>query len=423
VEWPEKQPKHADSNIKKAGSEWDVRIKFLLPNRQVFDRHAVVTSRTAARKVRDDFFAAFNARCQQIFAEAERSLLPPERPRLTLTELGEKCRDEWWPARGRSADVAEQYFQKLRDYVIPVIGGERFIDTISPDDWDTILKEIIGTVSQFNRPLSESTIRKVKAVLSSALSCAVSQKYLLINPLRGLPYNPHPLDEADRQGTDSEEWDDEDAPAKRMLTDEEAAILLKKAKNTLAYPLIVLQLAFGLRIAEALAVKWSDFDFVKQELKVRFQVKRRKNPNWHPGSTAPKTILQRVRYLKSKAGARDIFIFDDAAELLKTLRKGADEALVCPNERGGLMEPRNAQRVFHAVLELAELCGQQPTTHSLRAYRLSYWANVLALPASQLQRLAGHSRIETTLRFYVRGDTASLKAWLATRAPVGSATL
>jgi len=427
MQWIEKRPKNPDANIKKTVEGWNVRVKFLLPNRKVFDRHASASSRTEARKIRDDFYAAFNDGALEIFAEAERSFLPPDRPQLTLQQLATKCRDEWWPARGRSADIADQYYQKIATYCIPVLGADKPIDQITPDGWDSILQHLGSVTTQFSKPLSASTIRKVKACLSSALSCAVSQKYLLVNPLRGLPYNPNPLSEADRLGSSVEEIADDEAPAKRMLSDEEARELLKASKDSIIRPMIVLQLAFGLRIAEALAVQWSDFDWQKKTLKVRYQVKRRKNPKWKVGSGEPRSLLQRVKYLKSKAGNRDIYLFDDALELLKALQIGQGEALVCPSEKGGPMEPRNAQRAFSAVLEASKVKSEKPTTHSLRSWRISHWANVVALPASQLQRLAGHTRIETTLRYYVRGDTDSLRQWLDGRAlpvsPLGSPAL
>jgi integrase len=422
MQWSEKRPKNLDANIKQAGRSWLVRVKLKLPDGSIFESEATAPTKVLARKDRDDIFAAYNNQAFAILsgerdAERERAA-----NKMSLGELAVKCRDEWWPAKGRSVDISEQFFQKVRDYVYPVLGEDLDITTIVPAHWDRVLAHLLEIRYGDDKPLSESTIRKVKATLSSALSCAVTNKRLMVNPIKGLPYNPHPLTVADRLGKDVEELaDGDDAPAKRMLSDEEVQKLIRAANGSLIYPLVVLQLGFGLRIGEALAVKWSDFDWSSNEVRVRFQAKRRRNPEWAEGSKVPRTVLQRVRLLKSRAGKRDIYLFADAEALLKTLPRGVDGAYVCPSDVEGLMDPRNAQRAFNELLAKLELDGEKPTTHSMRSWRLSNWANVVGLPVSQLQRLAGHTRVETTMRYYVRSDRASLVTWLDSRGEVSSA--
>ena len=424
MQWSEKRPKNLDANIKQVGKSWVVRVKLKLPDGSLFESQATAPTKTLARKDRDDLFAVYNNQALSILSgerDAERERVAN---RMSLSELAVKCRDEWWPGKGRSVDISEQFFQKIRDYVYPVLGEDRDIATIAPAHWDRVLAHLLTVRQVHDKPLSESTIRKVKAPLSSALSCAVAHKRLTANPIKGLPYSPHPLTVADRLGKNVEDLrDEDDDPAKRMLSDEEAQKLLEASKGGLVYPLVVLQLGFGLRIGEALAVKWGDFDWSSNELRVRFQAKRRRNPEWIEGAKAPRTVLQRVRFLKSRAGKRDIFLFPDTEALLKTLPRGVDGAYVCPSEVGGLMDPRNAQRAFNALLARIELDGEKPTTHSMRSWRLSNWANILELPASQLKRLAGHSRIETTMRYYVRSDRASLEQWLESRGTVKSILL
>ncbi len=412
--WTEKRPKSPNANlVELERGSWAARVRLKLPDGRAFERERTCQTKTEARRLRDEMYAAFNTLALDIIT-AESVPDVPEREPLTLKVLAEKCRDEWWPAKGRSPDISDQFYQKIQTYCYPVLGEDRLISTITPDDWDAILISLHGVVTERYGPLSSSTIRKVKACLSSALSCAVTRKYLDLNPIKGLPYNPNPLAEADRMGKDAESLTDEDAPAKRMLSDAKAKQILAKSKGTLIYPMVVLQLGFGLRIAEALAVRWSDFDSDTGELKIRYQVKRRKNMRTSEGLVKTKSILERVAILKSKSGKRDIFPFDDAVELLKSIQRKGDHSLLCPNERGGLMEPRNAQRLYTSIVEALELPGDKPTTHSLRSWRLSSWANA-GLPPSQLQRLAGHSRIETTMKFYVRSDTASLKQWISER--------
>jgi integrase len=302
VIWTEKRPKGPNTNlVKLARGAWAARVRLKLPDGRSSERERTCTTKTEARRLRDEMYAAYNTLAFEIVAGTDSPSVPDREP-LTLRALSEKCRDVWWPAKGRSADIADQYFQKIETYCYPVLGEDRLISTITPDDWDAILLSLHYVVSERYGPLSSSTIRKVKACLSSALSCAVARKYLDVNPIKGLPYNPNPLAESDRLGTNAEALPDEEAPAKRMLSDKEALAILAKAKGTLAYPMIVLPLGFGLRIAEALAVKWSDIDAESGELKVRFQVKRRKNTRSDGESPKTKSVLERVAVLKSKSG-------------------------------------------------------------------------------------------------------------------------
>lgn len=102
--------KNADANIKQVNGRWDMRVKLVLPDHSILERKGSASSRTAARKLRDDLYATYNALALNIIA-AIPGEDPLERPRMTLKELAAKCRDEWWPARGRSTDIAEQLIE------------------------------------------------------------------------------------------------------------------------------------------------------------------------------------------------------------------------------------------------------------------------------------------------------------------------
>lgn len=431
MDWIEKRPKSLNANIMERGGGYFVRVRLVLPNGLGFRRELTAPTKTAARKLRDDIFAAYNEMSLSILGGAGTAFKPraSNESAMTLRQLAETCRDSWWPAKGRSPEVSEQYFQKIRDYVYPVVGEGAPIDSISAADWDRILERSKGVVTNRKSLMSTQTIRKVKASLSSALSRAVAHGRLASNPIKGIVFEPNPLTEADRLGIDAESLSDEETPARRPISDYEAVAILKGIGSGPGYALAVLQLCFGLRIAEALAVRPDDFDG-SGELHVRWQVRRRKNPKWTVGSDNPKTVLQRVPVLKSKAARREIITMEDAKVLMSTLPPTPAGKTIVRTEAGGLVDPRNAQRAFrNAVRALAndgKMAVPLPTTHSLRSWRISHWANVVGMPPSHLMRLAGHGNIETTMKYYVRSDGASLSAWLAARpgdsprSPLGS---
>lgn len=165
--WVEKRAKDADANLKKSGGRWHVRVKLALPGGQTFDKIGTAATKPEARAVRDDLFAAYNHQARQIISEIA---VRDERAEagMTLRELAIKCRDEWWPAKGRSADTAEQYFQKIEDYAYPVLGPDKPIREIGSEDWDAVLAFLHTKTGHGKKPLTEATIRKMKACLSSA---------------------------------------------------------------------------------------------------------------------------------------------------------------------------------------------------------------------------------------------------------------
>ncbi|HWD39857.1 MAG TPA: hypothetical protein VG944_13500 [Fimbriimonas sp.] len=87
-----------------------MRVKLLLPNREVFERRSRSSTKARARKARDEIYDVYNARAIELLVGEQEALLPPKAARLTVSELAAKCRDEWRPARGRSIDVPEQYY-------------------------------------------------------------------------------------------------------------------------------------------------------------------------------------------------------------------------------------------------------------------------------------------------------------------------
>lgn len=140
MKWVEKRPKGIDANLKQTGGQWNVRVRLKLPDGTLFERELVAATKAAARKTRDDVYAAYNDLALSILAGEDQRVSKPRPDGMVLQDLANRCRDEWWPARGRSVDISEQYFQKLRDYVIPALGADRPVSSIDADDWDRVLE-------------------------------------------------------------------------------------------------------------------------------------------------------------------------------------------------------------------------------------------------------------------------------------------
>jgi integrase len=141
----------------------------------------------------------------------------------------------------------------------------------------------------------------------------------------------------------------------------------------------------GLRIGEAVALRWVDVDFGRRRVKVR----RR----YYRGSFAPP---------KSRYGRRDVPLSEGMSRRLWELRKNSspiDEAPVFPSRSGGLLDSSN---VFSRVLKPAAKAAGVPWVgfHTLR----HSCASILfrrGLNAKQVQVWLGHHSPAFTLATYV----------------------
>ena len=213
--------------------------------------------------MRDSFFEEFNVlEGGEAYAKTLAVVRSADGP--TLEEWVRKCVDELWPPV--IPNTVRDYEQALRDHVLPSWGTTP-LRSLRSADLKTYIYGLLEKRVQIsrgkNKPpeervLSLSSVRAIKAALSSALSLAVEHRIIETNPLIGLKMRWQAADAARRRTLGIEE---DDVPSKRLLKLEEVQALLRAAQDSPIYPAIFLQSKLGLRIAEALAVRKSDFDF------------------------------------------------------------------------------------------------------------------------------------------------------------------
>jgi integrase len=164
----------------------------------------------------------------------------------------------------------------------------------------------------------------------------------------------------------------------------------------------------GLRLGEIRALMWADVDLQAGTLNVR----RSLLPNGTP--KAPKT----------EAGVRTVPLLPALRRLLLAwkLRSAYTEttALVIATADGKPVSERNLRRALEAAKDAASLSmtDERLSWHSLRHSFASMLATDLALPATTLARLTGHSDAGFTLRVYARDrrDETALVDDVLTRA-------
>jgi integrase len=169
-------------------------------------------------------------------------------------------------------------------------------------------------------------------------------------------------------------------------------------------PLYQLALTTGMRLGELLGIRWDDLDWDKKTLTIQRQLKRIK----HKGLVLlpPKT----------RAGRRTIRLGPTTWSLLKALRKAQFQEQFCRDpdqgsidlvftqESGAPRGPRQVQKAFKALLELADLPEMRfhDLRHTAATHMLANGVDLLTV-----SRRLGHSRASTTLDTYAHMVTGT----------------
>lgn len=236
------------------------------------------------------------------------------------------------------------------------------------------------------RLLSASTKRQAFAVLKLALDQAVRDRLIAANPLAEIsrPSKVHA-----------------EVP---VLTADQVDILLVASTGRWIHPLLVFVADTGVRLGEALALRWSDVD-----LDAGTAVILRSTP----GATSPKT----------SAGRRAVPLVPDVLDALKEQRSRqrqdrlkmgpgwTDLDLVFASGTGTALDPHNARRALRRVLSDAGLPTERPW-HTLRHSLATRLLN-RGVPMPVVSALIGHASIRTTVDIYGHSDPALTAAAMA----------
>ena len=226
--------------------------------------------------------------------------------------------------------------------------------------------------------LSPRTIRGIRAVLRSALSDAVKWRVVPFNAATAAS-----LPRASRVDV-------------RVFTPEEARKFLAEAESDRLGAIFSVALAVGLRLGEALGLRWIDVDLERSQLHVRQALQR---------------IDGELRFVEpqSEQSRRTVALPDLVATILKRhrtrqleerLKAGSrwkDQGLVFTTTIGTPLDERNVRRAFCSILRRAEL----PT---IRIHDLRHTCASLLLVQGVHPRIVmetlGHSQISLTMDTY-----------------------
>ena len=281
---------------------------------------------------------------------------------------------------GCKRSTVRGYDDLLRIHVLPVFGALRLNEISKGKIKDFLASKVIDG-------FSTSSVMHMKNVISGVLNQAVDAEVIQSNLSLGIGKR------IAQKATNGEAENGNGNETADPLTREEAKLLLDTAMTYFAkyYALFLLLLRTGVRIGEALGLKWADIDFNGRFIHIR-------------------RALSRMRIETPKSGkTRRVDMSPQLAETLAVYRtackrKGVALGLgdmpeyVFTNEKGGFINPDNwRRRVFNKALEKSGI--RRVRVHDLRhtyaTLRLSKGDNI-----TDVSKQLGHHSVKLTLDIY-----------------------
>ncbi len=320
----------------------------------------------------------------------------------------------------RKVNVDIDSYKRLLQYCknIPITFANTQLDRISSEQLQTLITGM-QTDPSFrhdgkNKPLSYSTVKKIYELIFASLDKARVLRKIQFNPMEAVD-KPTSTVKIEKQVFSDDElkrflW------ALKQLTTSNSRMRIRRDYINLFFFLY----AFGLRIGELLALKWTDVDLEHQIIRVNKSKKSNK-----AGQCIGKT--------KTAKGNRTIpILLDSAYNRLAKMQETAkdDKGFLFPTSSGKALGYFQVKRVFNSTCALAGI--KNKTIHELRHTFGTKMARAVGvdgkpMPIAELSRIMGHSKISTTQNFYVHSDEAQNEALLKSfanlarrRSPIGT---
>lgn len=287
------------------------------------------------------------------------------RSEITLVAL---C-DEWLDTRrSRVAERTYEYDETQLKRIKPVLGHLR-VQAITVSDVRRLLRET-STLAEWSRYGMLRTLRQV-------LKMARDEGLIVRDPTEALQAHERPKQRSKRKG-------------RRLSPEQLEQVIAKAEKLTPSFaPVIVLLAYTGVRIREALGLRWADVDLDEATIRLRWQL--------------TKDDRRRVP-LKTDAGVRDIPILPAlrrrliAHRLASPWTRPGDPVFAATNGK-----PKAYRNVRRALEKVGDELGLDLVSHDFRRSLASFLIVAARADEAAVTAVMGHANIETTRRIYA-GD-------------------
>jgi len=296
---------------------------------------------------------------------AARSGNLPQPGKRTVSDL----LDAWLEAVAPTLkpSTLESYRKVANAYILPLIGKVR-LNRLTPD----VVQRLITPLQQQGKA---RTATKVYTTLHRACRVAVLWGWLANNPCERILRPQYRVER------------------REMWAKDDLQRFLEGAQGHPLYPLYLLLVATGMRLGEALALRWSDVDWAAGTVQVERSVQRIRG-EWVFGSPKSKSSIRSVT-LPSEVLAT---LKQHRLHQLKELGAGwSPEGLVFCNRAGEVLCQSVVQ---HNLQRLCERLGLPPLTpHGLRHLHASLLLSE-GLPIPLVSRRLGHANAAVTMGIY-----------------------
>ena len=270
-----------------------------------------------------------------------------------------------------------QYRDMTENYLMPHLGRVRLLE-LRASHLDAMYAAI--TIGKSGRPLSPSTIRRIHAVLRSALNTAVKRRMIPYSPAEHIELAP------------------ENPKRPRPWNISEARVFPAQVSTDRLGPLYELMLSTGLRRGEAIGLRWQDVDLDGGAL---FVVQQITEVHGRGVVGTPKT-RRGTRVVALDPRTVDALHRHRATQELERAAWGPrwnDANLVFTREDGLPLRPEYATRHFMALVSRMGL-------PRIRLHDLRHTHATLALAAGVEMKIVsdrlGHSQISVTADLYTQ---------------------
>jgi integrase len=327
---------------------------------------------TGKRKVQYHSFKGTKREAQLKLAELIASVgkgAYVEPHKITVAEFVRARVEQWEAAGDISARTAQRYQQLVEHQIAPHIGAKALqkLARLDVEGWHTALRANV----------SARTIGHAHRVLSKALGDAESDGMVSKNVCK--------LQRAPKVAADE------------MVIVQDVSALVAALKGWRYETVALVSLFTGMRLGEALALRWNRVKLDEKVIQVREALEQ--------------TKAHGIRFKppKSKAGSRDITLPEFLVDALREHRKAAmelrlqlgtgkipDDALVFADVDGKPLRPNT---VSPAWANFASSIGMDVTFHALRHTHASQLIDA-GVDVVTISKRLGHAKPDITLRIY-----------------------
>lgn len=261
---------------------------------------------------------------------------------------------------------------------------------------ETYIQQTINQIT-VDKGFSESTCTKLIAFVKRVFRFAVSKRIIGFNPVSENNSIKMPVEA--KEANDIQPLSSNEL--KCLFDVLEGAPRLK--------PIVFCMFFAGLRIGEVLALTWDKLDFDNNTININCAVKKYKakedSGKKHEFKIGPPKTKQSVRILPMSQNLRECLL-DWKNKQIFYAKDKTGMGLVFPKRTGSLQDYDSYNIGFNKYL--AKLNIDYHIYHS-RAFRHTFASYAIKknVHIKTLQKLMGHSNVETTLKYYVDTDLAS----------------